>query len=32
MLAVAGDDVDRDYIGRWVEALGLRETWRRVSG
>jgi hypothetical protein len=32
MLAVGGDDVDRDYIVRWVEALGLREVWRRVSG
>jgi hypothetical protein len=32
MLAVGGDDVDRDYIIRWVEALGLREVWRRVSG
>jgi hypothetical protein len=32
MLAVSGDDVDRDYIVRWVETLGLREAWRRVSG
>jgi hypothetical protein len=31
MLAVGGDEVDRDYIVRWVEALGLREVWRRVS-
>jgi hypothetical protein len=31
MLAVGGDDVDRDYVVRWVEALGLREVWRRVS-
>jgi hypothetical protein len=32
MLAVGGDDVDRAYIVRWVESLGLREVWRRVSG
>ena len=32
MLAVGGDDVDRDYVARWVEALGLRDIWRRVSG
>ena len=32
MLAIGGDDVDRDYIVRWVEALGLREVWRRVGG
>ena len=32
MLAVGGDDVDRDYVVRWVEALGLREVWRRVGG
>jgi hypothetical protein len=31
MLAVAGDDVDRDYVVRWVETLGLREVWRRVA-
>lgn len=31
MLAVAGDGVDRKYIVRWVEALGLRAVWRRVS-
>ncbi len=30
MLAVGGDGVDRDYIIRWVEALGLRQVWRRV--
>lgn len=31
MLAVGGDDVDRDYVVRWVEALGLHEVWHRVS-
>jgi hypothetical protein len=32
MLAVGGDDVDRDYVLRWVDALGLGDVWRRVSG
>jgi hypothetical protein len=32
MLAVAGDDVDRDYVVRWVDALGLSDVWRRVGG
>jgi len=31
MLEVGGDDIDRDYVVRWVEVLGLREIWRRVS-
>lgn len=32
MLEIGGDDVDRDYVVRWIEALGLGEVWRRVSG
>ena len=32
MLAVGGDGVDRDYVVRWVEALGLWDVWRRVGG
>ena len=32
MLAVGGEDVDRDYVVRWVEALGLWDVWRRVGG
>ena len=32
MLAVGGKAIDRDYIVRWVEVLGLRQAWRRVSG
>ena len=31
MLAVGGDEVDREYVVRWVELLGLREVWREVS-
>jgi hypothetical protein len=32
MLAVGGGDIDRQYIVRWVDALGLRQAWRRVRG
>lgn len=31
MLAVGGASIDRDYIIRWVDALGLRDAWSRVS-
>ena len=32
MLAVAGPDLDRTYVDRWVQRLGLEGTWKRVSG
>ena len=31
MLAVAGDELDRPYLERWVVALGLEAPWRRVT-
>jgi len=31
MLAIGGDDIDRDYVVRWVDALGLGGVWQRVS-
>jgi hypothetical protein len=27
LLRIAGDDVDRSYLDRWIAALGLREQW-----
>lgn len=30
MLAVGGDTVDRAYVDRWVDALGLRDVWTEV--
>jgi hypothetical protein len=32
MLAVGGDLLDRDYLERWVEALGLGQAWVEVRG
>lgn len=32
MLAVGGDSVDRAYVERWVDALGLRDVWDEVLG
>lgn len=32
MLRVSGDAVDRGYIARWVQTLGLEQAWRRVQG
>lgn len=31
MLTVAGDAIDRTYLTRWIVALGLTDTWERVS-
>ena len=30
ILRVRRDDVDRAYIARWVDALGLEEQWMRA--
>lgn len=30
ILRVQGDTVDREYISRWVEALGLEDQWERA--
>jgi hypothetical protein len=30
ILEVSGETIDREYIGRWVEELGLENAWRRV--
>lgn len=30
ILRVRGDALDREYIARWVEALGLEEQWKRA--
>lgn len=30
LLRIAGDDVDRSYLDRWVTALGVREQWEAV--
>jgi len=27
LLRIAGDDVDRSYLDRWIAAFGLREQW-----
>jgi hypothetical protein len=32
ILEVNGESLDRDYIGRWVEQLGLEDPWRRALG
>jgi hypothetical protein len=32
ILAAAGEEFDEDYVERWVDALGLAETWRDVRG
>jgi hypothetical protein len=32
ILRVRGEDIDRAYILRWVEALGLEEQWEGVDG
>lgn len=31
MIEVQGDGLDREYIVRWAEALGLLESWRRLD-
>lgn len=31
MLEVGGDAIDRGYVERWVEALGLADAWRDVE-
>jgi hypothetical protein len=31
ILDVSGDAIDRGYIGRWVQALGLQAAWSRVA-
>ncbi len=31
MLAVSEDTIDRGYIDRWVQALGLEEAWRQAK-
>lgn len=31
MLAVGGDAIDRGYIARWVEALGLHAVWAEAT-
>lgn len=28
MLRVSGDDIDRDYVAKWVEKLGVAEHWK----
>jgi hypothetical protein len=30
VLAVCGDQLDRDYIARWSQTLGLAEVWQLV--
>lgn len=30
VLRVRGDSLDRDYIARWIDALGLEEQWERA--
>jgi hypothetical protein len=30
ILSTVGDELDRDYIGRWVDQLSLAELWDRV--
>jgi hypothetical protein len=31
LLEIAGDSIDRQYLEGWVETLGLRQAWDRVS-
>jgi hypothetical protein len=31
ILDVSGETIDRAYIGRWIEELGLEDAWRRAS-
>jgi hypothetical protein len=31
VLEVQGEALDRDYVERWADALGLTDLWRRVS-
>jgi hypothetical protein len=30
ILDVSGETIDRAYIGRWIEELGLEDAWRRA--
>lgn len=30
VLRISGDRIDREYIGRWAEQLGLQEIWAAV--
>jgi len=32
ILAVAGDDLDRAYLAKWIVALELERTWQQVVG
>jgi hypothetical protein len=32
LLRVRADELDREYVERWVDALGLREQWMDASG
>ena len=32
LVRLAGDDLDREYIERWLDDLGVREAWDRVRG
>jgi hypothetical protein len=32
VLAVMGDGIDRDYIDKWISALGLTAEWSAVLG
>lgn len=32
VLSAAGDDLDREYVERWVDELGIRDIWERVRG
>ncbi len=32
LVRVAGDSLDRPYIERWVDALGVRAAWERLQG
>ena len=32
LLRVRGGDIDRDYLDRWIDELGVREQWNAVGG
>ena len=32
VLRTSGDEIDRDYIDRWANTLGLTDIWRSVVG
>lgn len=31
LLEIAGDSVDQNYLGRWIDTLGLQRAWARVK-